>query len=76
MPPSEAERMLAAATLAAGILTARPEPAAAEIRGVYEAYWDAYNIVAPDPGSPAWVEWARRKGIPIPGEDALASAAE
>ena len=68
--------MLAAATLAAGILTARRGPAAAEMRAVHEAYRDAYNIVAPDPGSPAWVEWARRKGIPIPGEDAPATAAE
>ncbi len=68
--------MLAAATLAAGIIQARDGTPAGEIKGVYEAYQDAYNIVAPDPGSPGWVQWARDNGIPVPGEDAPAKVAE
>ena len=65
---SKGERMIAAATLAAGIIQARGVKTPAEINS---AFWDAFNIVHPDPGSHSWVQWARRYGVPIPGGTVL-----
>ena len=53
--PTVGERMLAIATLAAGIIQAR---GATSIEAISDAYWDAMYIVDPVPseGRKAWLQ--------------------
>ncbi len=50
----------AIATLAAGIVIARSARTVLEIK---QAWRDAQYIACPEPGQPAFVEWAKENGL-------------
>ena len=62
-PPAIAERLLATATLAAGIVQAR---GATSVEAIRDAYRDASFIVDPQPGSERYEAWAEAHGDSTP----------